>query len=657
MFQNIQNDFEDNKQEVKDVKTNKKEIVKRIFTKQNIALYIISFMVSTVGFGTEFAPFGLSILAAACSNHIPIGLLYVITAIGTLIGFGTNSFLIYVISGLLFILLQLWIKPKVMLTDVNEKRKVGMHLFFSSLFVQLGSILLREFYVYDILSCVMLSIMITIFYKIFANSLIVIKEYGIKKAFSIEEVIGASLLIAIAIGALKETAIFGFSLRNILSILVVLILGWKNGILVGATSGITVGVVLGMIQNAEPIIIASYALSGMIAGVLNKLGKIGVIAGFIIGNVLLTYVANGNVVPIILLREILIASLGLLAVPKGAVIDIEDLFGKTRLLPNGPEHTLEENQSTIYKLNTIAETISEVAKTYKEVAATTLEENDMQKGHKEKDTFVQELKNNLEGLEDNILYEDIVLEENGIIEDIYATIRNKGEIQNQDIIAIFAKYNNYIIGFETDFRNEVAMQDISEMVKAINHTYKITNLNAAWKRKMKESKINTSEQLENVSRAIDTIAETILPNENEKKENILDKKKEEIKLLLKQKNIIVKDIQYTKEKSGRNKIELYTKSCQDVDNIDCNIEKIEKLISKVMKEKMTIKNQICGIKTKEDTCKYTLLSQDQYSVQIGMAKATKAKSNMSGDTSLQTRLEDGKYLIAISDGMGSRRRS
>ena len=38
---------------------------------------------------------------------------------------------------------------------------------------------------------------------------------------------------------------------------------------------------------------------------------------------------------------------------------------------------------------------------------------------------------------------------------------------------------------------------------------------------------------------------------------------------------------------------------------------------------------------------------------MGIAKAKKSESIISGDTTLQTRLEDGKYLLAISDGMGS----
>ena len=67
---------------------------------------------------------------------------------------------------------------------------------------------------------------------------------------------------------------------------------------------------------------------GMIAGFLSRFGKIGVIIGFIAGNVLLSYVSNGNTVPIIYLKEIVVASLGLLLVPKKIDINIQDFFGK-----------------------------------------------------------------------------------------------------------------------------------------------------------------------------------------------------------------------------------------------------------------------------------------------------------------------------------------
>ena len=38
---------------------------------------------------------------------------------------------------------------------------------------------------------------------------------------------------------------------------------------------------------------------------------------------------------------------------------------------------------------------------------------------------------------------------------------------------------------------------------------------------------------------------------------------------------------------------------------------------------------------------------------VGTADCTKNKSEISGDSVLNIRLKDGKYLLAISDGMGS----
>lgn len=71
----------------------------------------------------------------------------------------------------------------------------------------------------------------------------------------------------------------------------------------------------------------------MIAGFLSRFGKIGVILGFASGNILLSYVTSGGLAPIIYLKEIIVASLGLLLVPKRIQINVEDFFGKDLCLP------------------------------------------------------------------------------------------------------------------------------------------------------------------------------------------------------------------------------------------------------------------------------------------------------------------------------------
>ena len=83
------------------------------------------------------------------------------------------------------------------------------------------------------------------------------------------------------------------------------------------------------------------------------------------------------------------------------------------------------------------------------------------------------------------------------------------------------------------------------------------------------------------------------------------------------------------------------------------MKKIERVLNKVLQEKMTLQKKQIATRSDEDISTYTFMSSDLYNLKVGIARAKKHDSPVSGDTSLQTKLNDGKYLLAISDGMGS----
>ena len=298
---------------------------------------------------------------------------------------------------------------------------------------------------------------------------------------------------------------------------------------------------------------------------LNKLGKIGVIVGFCLGNAILTYVANGNTIAVITIREILIASLGLLLIPKNVNIDISDIVGKTKLLPV-TGGALNEGTKTAEKLNTVSETISEIARSYQEVAATTVEtEEELEKEAKKQ--FREELLNNLEDFSDNLLYEDFMEMEDDLLDNIYEVLEKDEELNKEKLLELLETNNNYIIGLDNEETKKEIEDNLEQIAKTINHTYRINKLNLVWKQREASNKKTLANQLGGVSKVISSLADDI-----EEKE---EKKKEEIKFNLK----------------------------------------------------------------------------------IASAKVTKSKSEVSGDTSIQTKLHDGKFMMAISDGMGSRAKS
>lgn len=390
---------------------------------------------------------------------------------------------------------------------------------------------------------------------------------------------------------------------------------------------------------------------GLVAGLFNKLGKIGVIVGFILGNILLSYVVNGNTSQLIVFQEILIAALGLLAVPKEMKIEIEDINKAPKLLPETTGRTLEENKEAAIKLNNMSQTIFEMAKTYKEAAATIVDEDELKKQEQDNfSIFERELENELDGMEENILFDDIYNSENNLVQNIFKVLLEKEKITRRDLLDTLASQGSYIVGYEREYITDSVEQDIAQMVKTINYSYKVSKLNFIWKKKLDENKKAVSSQLEEVSKAIESLAK-----EMEKKEDDepYSQEKEQIKILMQEKEIEIEDLSIKKENSGRTRVTIYTKPCEMVEKPTCNPKKMGKVLSKVFNENMILQKQDCALRQNLTQCSYTYLAEDKQSLQIGIAKTTKSDSSISGDTLVQTKLEDGKFLIAVSDGMGS----
>ena len=110
--------------------------------------------------------------------------------------------------------------------------------------------------------------------------------------------------------------------------------------------------------------------------------------------------------------------------------------------------------------------------------------------------------------------------------------------------------------------------------------------------------------------------------------------------MLRQKEINIQEISIQKE--DRFLIEIYMEKSNNTD-----IECIEGILTEILDEKIVF-NEEASIGTR-----LNFFSDDRFVMAIGNSEVTKNNSNISGDSTLNIRLKDGKYLVAISDGMGS----
>lgn len=346
------------------------------------------------------------------------------------------------------------------------------------------------------------------------------------------------------------------------------------------------------------------------------------------------------VISIVLFKEILIAGIALIAVPKSINLNIESIFGDKKLLPVGANRGLNRSKETVNKLNNISKVVKNMASSYKNVASTAITEEDIREKNKQK--FISELLNYLDHMEDNILYDIIINNIDGkIVDEIFSYLLENQFIKDQDLIKILAQNNNYVIGFNQDEKG--INQDIQKMTNSINSAYRISKMNFIWSIRLDEEKKNFETQLDGVSKAIEGLANNL--NSEIEEDHLNEEEKKQIIFLLKQKDILVQDISINKK--NRCKIELFIEQT-DKKELD---KKILNILNTVIKEKFQIKEK--KKLDKDNLIEYEIVAEDKYLLEVGVASKTKDKMPVSGDSLINTKLKDGKYLFAISDGMGS----
>ena len=351
MFQNIaEGNIQNDKEKVK---LNNKILLicKELFKFQNIVIYIITLLISMISIKDAYIPLGLTMVAACLGSTVPIFLVYIMALIGTGIGLGNTALIdFFWISVLYFVFIALF-KPKVCTEERNEVYKTGSRLFWAYMISSIIKNWTSDIWLVELFFAAVNAGIMYVFYKIFVNGIVVIKDFITKKAFTIEEMVGGTVIIALAFSVFSNVKIYEMSICNIITIFMIMVLGWKSGMLVGTASGIALGLTLSFVHATDLTMLLIYSISGILAGFLNKFGKPGVIIGFVLGNLILNYFMADNVNLIILFREIFIASIGLLLVPKSINLEIEDLIGRTKLLDNKGETRLEDKEKIAKKLN------------------------------------------------------------------------------------------------------------------------------------------------------------------------------------------------------------------------------------------------------------------------------------------------------------------
>ncbi len=185
---------------------------------------------------------------------------------------------------------------------------------------------------------------------------------------------------------------------------------------------------------------------------------------------------------------------------------------------------------------------------------------------------------------------------------------------------------------------------IDDFIKETNRGFEIAKLNQIWQSRVSESREVIAEQLKEVSTVIQDIT-----GELYEAVEVAREEEERVAKRLRQEHIAVRDITILDRGDRRKEIYL-TACCRGGRCI--TVKEAAHFISDVIGVRVKASEASKSVIAK-DYESYTFLEDTKFKVLTGVARAM--KENVSGDNFSILRLENGDFMVALSDGMGTGR--
>lgn len=603
------------------------KISKLLLSKENIILLPAAVLLGRASLLGGLMPFGIAFYAASAG----LGFNSILIAAGILSGMftGAGGEQIYITISAMF----LFNVFNMVIRNKNSKLKFiyAVISFISVTIPGLIMVYLQGFLLYDLIKSVFLSFMVFCLVFIFRNTLIAIREKTKRKIFSNEEIISIAITAAFVLSGMNNIQVFGISIRNILCIIVILLLSYRCGSAIGAAIGVAVGLVISLSSDVTPVIIGSYAVCGLLAGIFRNIGRIGACLGFVIGNALLTLHINGSTEVLIHLKEIITAIVVFVFIPKKHIELLSASFNMMTVSfgKNRKKHTNRIREHTVKKLKNFSRAFNCISRTYDEIAETK-QITDKQDISLMLDRVACKVCKNC-SLCNHCWNRNFYSTYQALFK-IVEALEIRGRIGEQDIPQYFIDH----------------CERVNDFVKEVNNTYEIFKIDMVWKNKISENRKMLSQQLDGLSEIISNLALEINSEEVYKGDIEYMLQKE-----LNAAGIKVEDIAVYENKWEKYEITIAHKGCNG--KREC-VNSIEGIVSTVTGRKMRKKHPGCVKKMDSDSCLLKLVEEEELSISMGVTGKSK-ENTASGDNYTFLNTEEGKYIIALSDGMGTGQRA
>lgn len=562
------------------------------------------------------APFGLSFLAQERKFSVKAIISFVFVALGSIIACDRLNAAKYIGAGVLYLAILFVLEKGVRFTDVTAGLAAGAGVFAAGFAVMW----VRGFNAAELLLLLCETAIVA------AASLMMEKtgELLQHRSFSARELDGDTKLslgtvVVIAVLSLKQIYVGSdFSVMNCVATILLLMVAAGCGAAYSTGAGVILGIVCGIGSDYFMPILGAFSFCGFLAGVFSRFGKGGVISGVILANGVMVIYTNSAMQSVLTLFEVLASAVAFAFIPASCTEAVKDVLciGESER-----ESIVKMKESLHARLASVATAFENMAKTLDKLSEDSEGEGNI------------EVTSVFDATADRICRK---CRKSPICwgKDFNSTYHEMFEMLN--VLSELGKLD------EKDVREHFAIKclNLSGLVTELNHQFDIYRVRTVWRNKLSESREIVGEQLSGMSKIIGGLADELTEDIKPAAVSAW-----EVRTRLERRGIKARDVNVMQEKNGRHKIEVVLKASGLKNKQRISLEKLMKTILKC--PVMNTEENICGKKY----IRFCFSEAERYAVEA--CHACRAASDKNGDNFRMLHLSGGKYVVAISDGMGT----
>jgi stage II sporulation protein E len=602
-----------------------RKIMDSLVNRWGVLLFILGFLLGRAMIIGELAPFAIPFFAVL--YHLRKDRL-LFSGGAVLIGAMSHELgtpLVILMGMILFLgiqgVLEKWEKGELSYTPFA--------VFTSVLIAKLTYVLFIEWTGYQAMMAMVEASLSLVLTLIFVQSLPLVTTNKRTQPLKNEELVCLVILLASVMTGTVGWLIMDLSVEHILSRYAILIFAFAAGGAIGATVGVVTGIILSLANIEAMLQMSLLAFSGLLGGLLREGKKVGVAIGLLVGTLLMgLYMVETNLW--ITLNESLLAILLFFMTPKV-------IFEKiSKYIPGTLEHSTVQQDYAKRLREVTANKVEQFSHVFHHLSQSFATQPHMLDEEKEQytDLFLSQVteKTCQVCFKKEQCWETKFDDTYRLMGDLFRTIEVQGQIKKP-----------YLFGEWT--KHCIKSQKVIEVMEQEFEQHKTQLL---FKKKMSESRRLVADQLSGVSQVMTNFAREI---QREGEAHHV----QELQVLdaLEGLGLSIRYVDIISLEEGNVDIEISQPMCQGRD--ECS-KIVAPLLSEIVGENITVAKKECDFFS-DGYCKMSLCSAKAFKIETGISSAAKNGDWVSGDSFNTMEVGNGKYALAISDGMGNGQRA